>query len=114
MDKFVERNQQVANELFALVEKIGFGKLDFSLEVHSKRVASWDVSGRRRWTFDKKDKEAPYKLMLRRLKKGEDEKRTETVVFVITREKGDIRSVEQFVDIKRNYDSLESPLDNNL
>lgn len=102
-----ERNIQVANEIFGLVENIGYGSTDFSLDVHNKRVTAWKVYGTRRWVFSPKNQIDAYKTILERVKKGESDKRTEKLVFVVNRVNGVIKDIELTSEINRNYEDLQ-------
>lgn len=106
MVNYGERNEQVSNEIFALVERLEYGKTDLSLDVHGKRVTALKVYGTRRWVFTPKNQMDAYKTILERVKKGEEAKLTERLVFVVNRVNGAIKEVELTSELNRNYEDL--------
>lgn len=104
----VQRNLRVANEVFAVIEKLQYGEVSFKFSIHNCRVTNWVAQGTRRYKYRKDEQKQAVLSILKRIKEGEDRQRTEDLVFVVKRKSGKIEEVEQLSDIARNYEALEN------
>lgn len=104
---YIERNITVASEVFALIEKVQYGRVTMTFDVHNARVTNWIAEGNRRFVYRKDEQKNAVIQILKRLKEGQEKKRTENIVFVVKQKDGRINEIEQVSEIHRNYEEAD-------
>lgn len=85
MSSFPAQNEKVINELEALIEKLGYGILDTTFEIHNKRVTNLVVFGKKRLKYNKNNLLAVQDLANRIHKAGEKKETTRLTITVDVR-----------------------------
>lgn len=107
MSDFTERNPKVIMELGALIEGLGYGSMDFSLDVHGKRITHLTLYGKRRNVYKIKDQDQAYKDVITRIKQAVDTKQSQKLTFVVDIDKGKVNEILWLSKYKRNYEELD-------
>lgn len=89
-------------ELKALIEKVAFGTLDASFELHNKRITSATVYGKRRNKYAKDNYKATSDV-IGRIKQSCDRKESTKLTFIVNVRNGFIDEVLLSSEIERKY-----------
>ena len=108
MIKAVERNDRVTNEINLLINKLGWGSMDLSVDVHGKRITALTVFGKKRNVYQKENQIKAYEDIIRRIKQSSDNKENSKLTFVVDMKAGIIDDVTWHSQIRRNYEELDS------
>lgn len=95
-------NELVHNELEALIEKVQFGSMDCTLELHNKKITGLTVFGKKcnRYT---KDNFRAVKDIAERIKTSCDRKDNTKLYFSVEMKKGDIFEILWTSKIQKKY-----------
>lgn len=86
------KNQQALLALAALVEKLKYGTLDLSLQIHNSGIVALKVFGKKRLVF-KNDNLGAIEKIGERISKAIQERATEKITFSVSVSDGKIREV---------------------
>lgn len=86
--QFAERNYKAIINQEALIEKLGYGIIDTSVEFHNKRIVRQTFYGKERKRYGKDNFEEAPKDILRRIKQSMDKNETTKITFELTMRNG--------------------------
>lgn len=99
-----QQNAQVFLELEALIEKLGYGTLDLSFDLHNRRITASTFYGKKRNKYSK-DNVRALKDIAERLTKAITEKKTETITFQVNVRNGNVEESLWMSQLKRNHET---------
>lgn len=107
---FAVQNTEVHNELEALVEKLGYGTLDATFDIHNKKLVTMKLYGKKRLRYAKNNPLALTDLV-KRVNKPLEAKDTTKLVFSLEIRNGFIDEVLLVSEMTKRYDMLDKPVD---
>jgi hypothetical protein len=99
---YPQQNAQVFLELEALIEKLGFGTLDLSFDLHNKRITATTFYGKKRNKYAKNNPKAMQDIA-ERLTKSITEEKTEQLTFSINIRRGFIEESLWVANMQKQY-----------
>jgi len=102
---YLERNPQVLREIEAIVENVGYGGIDITLDLHGKKITHLTVYGKKRQVYKKQDNMLALEDMLKRIRSAMDGKQTTRLTFTIDMKNGKIEETKLISSVTRNYES---------
>ncbi len=100
-----QQNAQVFVELEALVEKLGYGTLDISLDIDRRQIRATTYYGKKRFRYDKNNHQAMQDIADRLIAAISQEK-TEQVTFVINVRAGNIEQTIFQSEQKKSHEKV--------
>lgn len=111
MSNFANRNMKVFTEVEAMLEKVEFGSMDYSLEIHNKRITHLTMYGKKRNVYRKTQQDQAYRDIVARVKQAIDGGEETKLTFVVEIDKGNINEIIWLSKFRRNYEELDKKLD---
>lgn len=107
MEKYTARNIKVFTELEALIEKLGYGSMDYSLDIHNKRISRLILYGKKRLVYKKADQDKAYMDIVARIKQAADTGDDIKLTFSVDISKGVVKETLWMSKFSRNYEELD-------
>lgn len=107
MGSFPAQNEKVITELEALIERLGYGILDTTFEIHNKRVTNLVVFGKKRLKYNK-DNLVAMQDLAKRVAKAQDNKETTRLTVTIDIRNGFIEEMLILSRIILKYEQNEA------
>lgn len=101
-------NEKVITEFEALVEKLEYGSLDTTFDIHNKRITAITVFGKQRKKYKNENLNA-FQYLIKRITGSVGRKETTTLTFSVNLRNGLIDEILLLSKMTRKYeDSLKS------
>lgn len=107
MEKHAQRNIKVFTEMEAVIEKLGYGSIDFTTDIHGKRITHLSLFGKKRSIYNKSNQEDAYKDIIGRVRQACESKDDMEITFVVKVNKGNIKEALWMTKMTRNYEELD-------
>ncbi|MGE5445185.1 MAG: hypothetical protein ACM3SR_11395 [Ignavibacteriales bacterium] len=105
-----DRNDKVFNEVKALIDRLAYGSLDVTFDIHGKRTTELTVYGKKRNVYSRENQIQAYEDIIKRIKQAGDNKENSKLTFVVEIKKGQIQDVTWLSQLRRNYEELDKSL----
>lgn len=107
-DNYVERNEKVLTELEAMVEKVAYGSLDLTIDVHNKRITKLTIYGQKRSVYNDSSSNKLLADIATRLKVATQTRDDCKLTFTIETKNGTPKEALWASELTRNYDRIDS------